>query len=325
MVNEDRASRLLAVARRVAESIDHEGLVGVVLFGSLARGCVDEESDVDLAVVIEDGEQGMEEVYVEGIRVEVWKYRVEHFRHTFEDGGYRGRRDSWFLASLWVRLLREGVVLRDPLGLLESWKRQALAWKWTKEEIAAVVRRAEDCLRTAIDAYNEGLVFRGVVAVRDSCYNLAMAWIMSRGGVPSIRPKDIYREVALTGLRELFREVQGLTDLSRVRVKELLGELRRLLDEVWKEPRGARTEYENAVKSLHRGRLGEAVLNARYSAFYLGLRMARRRGVRVPLRLYDAKYHLKILDELEGERRFMALYRELQETMRLDSEYLGGL
>jgi len=45
--------------------------------------------------------------------------------------------------------------------------------------------------------------------------------------------------------------------------------------------------------------------------------------VRIPLRLYDAKYHLKILDELEGERRFMALYRELQETTRLDSEYLG--
>ncbi len=318
------ASRMVALAERVAHSLMDENTVGVVLFGSLARGRVDELSDLDLALVVEGGEPGLEEKLIGGVRVEVWRYDIKHFLHTFEDEKYRGRDDSWFLSSLWVGLMREGVILEDPHGLLRKWRRQALDWRWRKEEILPLVRKAESCLRVAVGACSRERFFEGIIALRDCCYNLANAQIMIHNRIPSVRPKDIYRGVKQVGLKEFFDGIQGLEKLEKNRVERLLGELKRLLDDVWREPRGARTEYRNAVKSLARGELKVAVLNARYSAFFVGCRILQIEGEKTPVRLYDTETHLEMLDRLKGREGFIEVYRGLHGAEELSSKRLRG-
>ena len=95
-------SKIVALAKRIARDILNENVIGIILFGSLARGNADELSDIDLALVVDGGELGLEEKVIEGIKVEVWRYDIKHFLHTFEDGKYRKRDNSWFTLSLWL-------------------------------------------------------------------------------------------------------------------------------------------------------------------------------------------------------------------------------
>ena len=50
----EKALRIVAMARNGLEKIYGERLHRVYLFGSYARGEADEESDVDIAVVLDD-------------------------------------------------------------------------------------------------------------------------------------------------------------------------------------------------------------------------------------------------------------------------------
>jgi len=314
---------MFRVAKEAARDLMGQNAVGVILFGSLAKGTIDEMSDVDLAVVLE-GEikvRNPEVRHVEGFEVEIWRYSIEHFKHVFEDEKYRRKEDSWFLASLWISLLREGIILEDPKGILGEWKKKALAWKWELSEILPVFNKSESCLKVAEESYRRGIVFEGIVAVRDACFNLAIVEIMLQGDIPSIRPKDLYSRLIQRNFREFFDEVQGLKNLKKQYDKELLVELKELLDIYWKEPRGARTEYLNAVKSLARGKTKEALLNARSSAFYVGRRILRIKGKSIPFKLYDAKTHLEMMSILKDCKEFIKLYQKLH-NMNIDKNYL---
>ncbi len=319
----NKVSKMVARARQVARKLLSEDVAGVVLFGSFAKGKVDELSDLDIALIVKGGKLGLEEKFIDGIRVEIWRYDIKHFLHTFEDEEYRRRSDSWFISSLWIRLLREGLILEDPYGLLSGWKRKALEWRWRKEEITPLIMKAESCLDVAIKAYSRGRLFEGVVALRDCCYNLANAQIMACNRIPSVRPKDIYREVEHLGFKKFFDSIQGLEGLERSRIEHMLSNLEKLLERVWKESRGARTEYENAVKSLARGELEVALLNARYSAFWIGCRILRMRKKSMSTGLYDAESHLKMLSELRDVGDFIEVYRKLHLVEEVSLEYLN--
>ncbi|RLE97510.1 MAG: hypothetical protein DRJ63_09035 [Thermoprotei archaeon] len=218
-------------------------------------------------------------------------------------------------------MLREGNILEDPKGVLKEWRKKATAWKWEPCEILPVLSKAESCLKTTEEVYKQNKVFEGTVAVRDACFNLAITEIMLQGEIPSIRPKDLYSKLTQRDFKEYFDEIQGLKNLKKQHVNELLKELKVLLDKYWKEPRGARTEYLNAVKSLARGKTREALLNARYSAFYIGRRILRTIGTKIPFKLYDAETHLKMLNILKDHRDFSTLYQRLHEP-KISRNYL---
>ena len=317
-----RSFKILELARGILQDFANERVVGAILFGSFAKGIVDEISDLDLALIVE-GEEGLKEIAVGGLKVEVWKYSLKHFLHTFEDGKYRDREDSWFLTSLWIRLLREGIILEDPRGILGKWRNRALKWRWRRSEIAPVVDRAKRCVAVAKRTNSRGELFKGIVAIRDGLYNLTIAHIMALNRIPSIRPKDLYKEVEEVEFRKIFDRVQGLEDVDKCVVEELLSELGSLLNREWRSRRGARTEYENALRSLRRERPKEALLSARYCAFYIGVKILRNMGVKARLKLYDAEFHTSILDWLKDRKDFISIYYKLHATRRLGHEYLG--
>ena len=319
---ERRSSKPLKFARDIARDLVEKEVVGAILFGSFAKGVVDEMSDLDLALIVE-GEGGLKEVVVEDLKVEVWEYNLKHFLHTFEDEEYRDREDSWFLTSLWIKILREGVILEDPRGILSKWRERALKWRWRREEIVPVVDRAKKCIAVAKRTSSRGELFKGIVAIRDSFYNLTIAYVMALNRIPSIRPKDLYEEVKEIEFKKMFDRVQGLEDVDRDLVEELLNELRDLLNRVGKSKRGARTEYENALKSLRRGKVKEALLNARYCAFYIGVKMLKDIGTKVRSNPYDAEFHTSLLDWLKDKRDFISTYYRLHATRKLDHEYLN--
>ena len=318
---ERRSSKPLKFARDIVRDLVEKEVVGAILFGAFAKGVVDEMSDLDLALIVE-GEGGLKEVVVENLKVEVWKYDLKHFLHTFEDEEYRDREDSWFLTSLWIKILREGVILEDPRGILSKWRDKALKWKWRRGEIVPVVDRAKKCIAVAKRSSSRGELFKGIVAIRDSFYNLTITYVMTLNRIPSIRPKDLYEEVKEIEFKKMFDRVQGLEDVDRDAVEELLNELRDLLNREWRGKRGARTEYKNALKSLRRGKVKEALLNARYCAFYIGVKILKDIGIKVRSNPYDAEFHTSLLDWLRDRRNFISTYYRLHATRKLDNEYL---
>jgi len=95
-----------AQAVRRAAGLFGEGLVGVVVFGSWARGELAERSDVDLLVVLESSVPLARDLYRAWDRDPLrWEDRpVEpHFAHLPESGGAVG--------GLWAEVALDGIVL----------------------------------------------------------------------------------------------------------------------------------------------------------------------------------------------------------------------
>ncbi len=72
MLNKNDMSMLLAEAANRLKSIYGSHLMGVILFGSYARGDFDKDSDIDIAVIL-DLERGQESTY----RAELIEFSTE--------------------------------------------------------------------------------------------------------------------------------------------------------------------------------------------------------------------------------------------------------
>jgi hypothetical protein len=113
-------------ARRLADGVD--GVEGVLLFGSVARGDAEATSDIDLMVVSRSPLPG------QTLRSALGGEAGALVCHTWESFR-QARRDDW---SFFVHLREEGRRLHDPHGRLA-------------EELRAVRRPRPDALRSALE------------------------------------------------------------------------------------------------------------------------------------------------------------------------------
>jgi predicted nucleotidyltransferase len=90
-------------------------LLGLALFGSVARGTERESSDIDLLIVLSDARPIESKLYREwddAFDDKIFKNVSPHFVHI--------AKDSRNVGSLWLEVAIEGKVLFDPQSIVET-------------------------------------------------------------------------------------------------------------------------------------------------------------------------------------------------------------
>ncbi len=105
---EERAEVAQLLARLEAECPND--VRRVILYGSKARGGTDEESDIDLLVIANNGAEHVEQV------VRAWEDGIDHHSMPiiFTRGDYE--YNQWLLSPFYVNVRREGIELWDELA-----------------------------------------------------------------------------------------------------------------------------------------------------------------------------------------------------------------
>ena len=289
-----------------------DNVIGIILFGSSARGEIDQFSDVDLAVVVsnKDYDPKRRKIVLESVKpIEIWFYPENLFTKTFESNEFRSREDTWYRTSFWVEMLREGKILYDPLNRLTQWRSKALKWRWYRSEVKSLMERSFKNLQVSFQCYDP---IECLIALRDTVYTILIAYLMLKQKIPSVRPGDLYKKCKGTIVGEVFEEVQRPCNFSDI--PYYLLELGLFVEKYWLQPGGAKTELKNAFKNFYRGRMLESLLYSRYSAFFVGVSLLRLLGYNYRVRLYDALDHLTMVKLLRGSD-YYHFYRKLHSSL----------
>lgn len=105
LTDEERA-QVAALLARLEQECEAD-LQRVILYGSKARGDADQESDVDLLIVANNGVDGIKQV------VEKWKDDFEFYSLPVIHSAETHRENQWLLPPFWVNVKREGIELWD--------------------------------------------------------------------------------------------------------------------------------------------------------------------------------------------------------------------
>jgi predicted nucleotidyltransferase len=329
---EEKLQRMVEVARTLANDLMKEKYaIGAFLFGSTASGHINEESDVDLAVVYNtvatDIQVGKEERRIDDTRVEIWRYPIGPFIHTFEDEQLRGKPDTWMWASLWVEYMQTGLILADPTARLAKWTTKAKVWKWRENEIKPALKQARDNLRSSERYLDKQNPFASLICLREATTCLSAAYIMKHELIPSFRPKELSVKLELIKDKEkdlsaAFDLVNDAAVLDYNSVEGLLFRLKEFVDTEWGPKRmGPRTELENARGCLQKRNLVEAILSLRYSAYWLGFHILNKRGAKQKAEICNGTNHVEMMNHLAATSPpFYEFYKQLQFTERWSAQ-----
>jgi hypothetical protein len=132
----------------VAGCVAVDPACGVMLQGSVARGCEREDSDVDVTVVTSDREDlafneilnpgnhgAMTRVVVDGVNVDINWIRASEL---LEQGAARGFAGWW--------MFRHGRPVQDPEGLAARCQAEIVAWFESQPAVAAAWARQQELL-----------------------------------------------------------------------------------------------------------------------------------------------------------------------------------
>ncbi len=282
--------------------------IGAFLFGSVVTGNVHEKSDVDLAIIYDEGATdlrwGKEIRKINDIRVEVWRYSAKRFAHTFEDEDLRNKPDTWMWASLWVEFMQNGEILADPTGRLAKWRKKAQRWKWRESEINPAWNQVKENLQVSERCLARRDLFASLLCLRECMTCLVAAHLMKHNLIPSFRPKELCSKIRPIQAKEnalwsLFNFVSDTTTINFELVRGFLASLNSFVDTEWgKEHRGPRTELENAYGCLRKQDLTGAMLSGRYAAYWLGFHILRKRDIELKPKICNAENHVEMAKKL---------------------------
>lgn len=268
------------------------GLLGMVVFGSFARGEVRETSDLDLLMVREDIEESRRTRERRGgvlLDLNVWPRKLFERPFTGETGDLYA--DAFAFA-----VMRSGRILYDPTRALREWRGYALSHRLPGRHVLSLVDRARRSLTLSGRLLDGGALEAAELEMREASESLLRA-VLLRKDVPEIIPPKRYlphaRRVS-PGFFHLFAEVNRLDRASRGEIEDAVGEIagwreravgeiRRRGREEWLEGAvvGAVGELGNARDCLAGGDLEAALLQARYAAILVAspvLRLLRGSG-----------------------------------------------
>jgi|GEM_PF-1324761 predicted nucleotidyltransferase len=251
------------------ESQDRE-VLGIMVFGSFAKGKLHEDSDVDILLLKNGGAYARRMEEVDGLSFEVYRAPIKVFTPPF----HRGERLLFDMFRLQV--LRSGKIIYDPWGILDHLRIEACASRIpasyvekTLERVNAKIRCAEDLLRT-------GRLRLAESEILSASTDAARALLLNEN-VPEINTPRLllpYLRIKNPGFYRIFREIHGLNGLSRSDVESSLTDLLRRLDAISgriKEDwtlnliEKAKIEALNAKDCLKHGDYESAMLQIRLS------------------------------------------------------------
>ncbi|HDI52914.1 MAG TPA: nucleotidyltransferase domain-containing protein [Candidatus Bathyarchaeota archaeon] len=305
----------IRLKRKILRHIDLEGVVGVILFGSTARSEADRFSDIDIAIFWNRNLNHYERLNIEGVEVELLWYPIRQLAETFDEG-VRDRRDTWMKTCFWLNLLRGGVIIHDRDGTLADYRERAIDWRWRGRELESTLEVLRMNRRMAERLLEEGRDIEATLCLRDALNLMIVHHLMSRGEIPSYRPKEINRAAAQLGYPTLYRELMGL--IERPKVNEVLNICSRIHSRFRGWSPTVERSFRETLKSAARGDMGLTLLSARHYALRALREALMRRGMEAKLEYFNSESHIRLLERAEGvEDEILNGYLRLQS--------LGGL
>ena len=283
-----------------------EGVIGIVAFGSFARGIVQESSDVDLLVLREDVEgYSRTRQNMKGVLLEIHRWPAKMFGTPFAGGQSNVFQDAFCLA-----VMRDGRIIYDPKGILRRYKRYAQTHRLPLTRARSLASKAQSSLLLAQNLLEKGKVDGAEIEIRRAAEEVARVLLLESDILEIVSPKyylphlrsefpDFYRTFCeVHNLEKIRRDV---AEAAIQRVSKWLGivvnEIRRMGKEEWLtqggEVRGAQSELSNARDCLENGDVEGAVLQARHSAILLAsplLRLVEGRSADAP-----GKWYVKLI------------------------------
>lgn len=338
MWNGERLRKMRKLAYKLSNDlINEKNAIGVLLYGSIVSGRIHERSDVDIATIYDADESTYplrEEKFLEGIRVDIWRYPISEIIHTFEDEQYRGKTNSWVKTSLFVELMRSCQIMKDPHGKLAEWKDKAKEWLWKDNEINPVLDQFRDHLLLLKEVLAEKDQFGALLCLRDTTALLVCICLMKHNMVPTWMPKDpVYTLISplkKEGQQEvidLFLLVNGLDEVELTSFRKLLDEL----DKIIKQECGSKVtetliHYEDAIACLMKEDTYGALLSARMSGQRVGYQILENRGIKLKFHWPDAVAHLRMVNECRSIAPFFSIfYKRIHDSSRYNLRILNKL
>ncbi len=315
----------IRLKRKILRHIDLERVVGVILFGSTARSEADRFSDIDVAIFWDRNLNRYERLNIEGVEVELLWYPIRQLAETFDEG-IRDRGDTWMKTCFWLNLLRGGVIIHDGDGTLADYRERAIDWRWRGRELKSTLEVLRMDLRMAERLLEEGRDIEATLCLRDALNLMIVHHLMSRGEIPSYRPKEINRVAAQLGegYLTLYRELMGLVE--RPKVDEVLAICSRIHSRFRRWSPTVERSFRETLKSAAREDVELMLLSARHYALRALREALMRREIEVKLEYFNSESHIRLLERAEGvEDDILNGYLRLQTLGKpLDIERLRG-
>ncbi len=279
-----------------------EGVAGIVVFGSFAKGGVVESSDLDLLVLREDSEGYSRERREEnGIFLEIHRWPAMMFGIPFTGGQSNVFQDAFCLA-----VMRDGKILYDPKEMLHRYKRYAQTHSLPHVHKRSLAGKAKASLLLAQDLLEKRELEAAEIEIRRATEELARVLLLECDVLDLVSPKyylpHLRREAP--DFHRTFSEVHNLGEIHRDQVEAriqlvskwwrlIVDEIRQTGKEEWLRQgdavQGAQTELSNAQDCLGKGEIEGALLQTRYSAILLMspvLRLSKERPADAPSKRY---------------------------------------
>lgn len=304
---------IVQIVRYAADKFyNGDDVIGVFLFGSAVASGLDDESDVDICLVYDRPEirRSREMKELRGARLDVCRYPAYRFIRVFEDKDFRGKRDTWFNASLWLGMMKGCEIIKDQHGSLRRWRDAAMNWIWRDDEVQPLERLYLRNLVAANLFIKEEKAFETIIFLREASTAAACIQLMSRDLVPFWDPRFLYRSITVSHeferLADIFRNINDLDFIDTSRLRLCLRRLKLFVEKEGDKNIGVSTQFHNSRDAYWRHQHASSLLSARFSAFLLSSVILDKRHVGLlPLeeRVLDGSQHMEMISKLKSSAR----------------------
>ncbi|MCS7120191.1 MAG: nucleotidyltransferase domain-containing protein [Candidatus Bathyarchaeota archaeon] len=252
--------------------------IGIVLFGSYARGNINSNSDIDLLIIEESPSITSQKILVEDKILHVHRWPVNVFNRLFVADFHNP-----YSGAFCLDVVRSCRILYDPKGVVKSYKKHVDAISFPSLYTLFFLRKAEKRLYHAQAFMSKGCLERAELLARKASEDLGRAYLLKNGS-PQIFPAKFFapklRQIS-PDFWEIFAEVNNIEDVGMSDVEDpfykVLEENYELLlkskgnkcPELFRCIDVANNEILNARDCLENRDFAAAMLQIRYAATVL--------------------------------------------------------
>ena len=284
------------------KAIEYVGssLFGIILFGSYARGDYDEYSDVDIAIITFYKSLSPRLIKLDNTYIELAFIPKTYYEYLLDQLYERDDHMLWVTHTLYLKILREGEILYDPYNQLVKWKKMIRKWKWSNKDLEEAIQQLHTNLEIALigDRVYGELAYRIGLIKYIELFIIIKA--MKKDLIPSLQPKDLYSYARILGLYKTFREFEGIKNIDKKQVKEIMHELKTVKGYI---PR-LKNIWRRILIEFYRNNFDLALLYLRK----LHINYLLEKSPNTPYIPYNAYHCIELLNQEENIRILKMLY-----------------
>ncbi len=256
-------NNLIKILHKAIESIDYKRVIGAIVFGSYVKGGIDELSDIDIAVITNDFREVHKYYSYDGIDVDLLLIPRNFFEEVLEEVDNRSNYTLWLTHTLYLKILKEGMIIHDTLNTLHAWIEYMEKWKWTKRDLEQAINHLYIILDKALELFDENMFFEAFLALRDAINQLVIIYELKDNVIPCPKAKEIYLAAERHGLINKYIEIHGLRNIDDSLIKQVL-EKASMVNNVY-----IRRNMKKILREMFRGNNQVVLLEAR--SLYLSI------------------------------------------------------